>query len=480
MDRILNVIDGHAVSAAGGETLPCIEPATGTAFAEVASSDARDVTAAIDAAERAWPAWAAVTIETRSRVLRRASHILLDRLDEFAAAESRDAGKLLRLAREVDVPRSARNLEFFADLITQFHDDHFHSSAGLNWTVRSPLGVVACISPWNYPLHLFTWKVAPALAAGNCVVGKPSEVTPLTATMLADVLHEAGLPPGVLNIVHGPGVRVGPTLCQDPRIKAIGFTGSTATGRQISRDAAGSFKKISLELGGKNAFLVFDDADLDRTIEGALRAAFANQGQICLCGSRLLVHTRIYDDFKARLVARTRALRVGDPLDDGMDQGAIVSEAHLAKVSTAVERARALGGRVLTGGTRISVTGRCAGGYFYAPTLIEGLPPACETNQHEIFGPVATLLPFDSDEEAVRLANGVDYGLSASIWTQHLTRAHRVARALDAGIVWINAWNLRDLRTPFGGVKQSGVGREGGRYALEFYTEIKNICLEAS
>ncbi len=479
MDDILNFIDGRYSPARSGDVLPCIEPATGRVFAHVASSDARDVALAIDAAERAFPAWAATTIETRSRVLRRASQILIEQLDTFAAAESQDSGKLLRLAREIDVPRSARNLEFFADLVTQFHDDHFRGSAGLNWTQRSPLGVVAGISPWNYPLHLFTWKIAPALAAGNCVIGKPSEVTPLTASMLGQVFADAGLPPGVLNVVHGTGARVGPSLCQDPRIKAIGFTGSTATGRQISRDTAGSFKKLSLELGGKNAFIVFDDADLDKTIEGALRAAFANQGQICLCGSRILVHDGIYDRFRDRLVARTRALVVGDPLDPGADQGALVSEAHLAKVDGAVGRAVELGGTLLAGGKRTNPGGRCAGGYFFEPTLIEGLEPGCETNQQEIFGPVATLIPFANEAEAIRIANGVDYGLAASIWTEHLGRAHRVATALAAGIVWINTWNLRDLRTPFGGVKHSGLGREGGRYALEFFTELKNICMEA-
>lgn len=478
MVRILNFIDGGYLEAEGGETLPCVEPATGQQYARVASSDASDVVRAIEAAERAWPAWAATTVEARARVLRRASALLLERLEAFAVAESKDSGKLLKAARDIDVPRSARNLEFFADAITQFHDDHFHGSAGLNWTVRSPLGVVACISPWNYPLHLFTWKVAPAIAAGNCVVGKPSEVTPLTASLLGQVMADAGLPPGVLNILHGSGARVGPALASDLRIRAIGFTGSTATGRQISRDTAGTFKRLSLELGGKNPFVVFDDADLDQTVDGALRAGFANQGQICLCGSRMLVHRAVYAAFRERLVARAGALRVGDPLDPASDQGALVSASHLDKVADAVDQARALGGRVLVGGHRVRPEGRCSGGYFYAPTVIEGLDAACDTNQLEIFGPVTTLIPFDTEDEAVRLANGVDYGLSASIWTQHLGRAHRVARALQTGIVWVNTWNLRDLRTPFGGVKQSGLGREGGRYALEFFTEVKTISME--
>ncbi|NKJ23483.1 aldehyde dehydrogenase [Dyella sp. SG609] len=477
--RLANLIDGRLQAPRQDRWLDVFEPASGEVFAHCPDSSADDVEAAVAAAHAAAPAWAATPSEQRARLLQRLADLVEARLDAFAALESRDSGKPLSLARSLDIPRAVSNLRYFAAAIVPWSSEsHAMELGAINYTLRQPLGVVGCISPWNLPLYLFTWKIAPALAAGNAVVAKPSEITPCTAALLGELSIEAGFPPGVLNIVQGRGPSVGQALVEHAQVKAISFTGSTRTGAQIAAAAAPRFKKLSLELGGKNPAIVFADADLsEANLDTIVRSGFANQGEICLCGSRLLVQRSIYDDFRARYLARVRALRVGDPRDASSDLGALVSREHFEKVMGCIEQARAEGGQVLCGGESLALPGPLAGGWYVAPTVVEGLAPEAATNQHEIFGPVVSLIPFDDEDEALAIANGTGYGLAASLWTADLSRAHRFGARLDVGIVWINCWLLRDLRTPFGGTRQSGVGREGGVEALRFFTEPKNICI---
>lgn len=478
MEKLQNFINGKYCDPIEGKYIDNYEPASGQVYSSIPDSGAQDVTLAVAAAEKAFPIWSKMSVQDRSGVLIRLSEGIAERMDEFVAAESKDNGKPLALAGHVDIPRAVSNFHFFATAILHYaSESHNMEGVGVNYTLRKPLGIVGCISPWNLPLYLFSWKIAPALAAGNCVIAKPSEVTPYTAYLLGKVAKDAGMPDGVLNILHGQGGNVGDAIVKHPKIKAISFTGGTSTGEYIARTAAPMFKKLSLELGGKNPNIIYADCDFKEMMSTTLRSSFANQGQICLCGSRIFIERSIYDTFKEEFVRRVEATVVGHPNNSESKLGAIVSKQHMEKVLSYVELAKKEGGTVLTGGERAIVEGY-EEGYYMRPTVIEGLPFDCRTNQEEIFGPVVTITPFDSEEEVLMMANSTQYGLSATLWTSDLKRAHRMANQLHAGIVWVNAWLVRDLRTPFGGVKASGVGREGGWEALRFFTEPKNVFMK--
>lgn len=480
MQKLLNYINGELVPPQADQWMDNVNPATGQVYSLIPDSDADDVAAAVDAARAAFPMWSGLSTEARSRWLMKIAMMIEDQAEKLALAESVDNGKPLSLARKIDIPRGSANFRYFAHAITQFHSETYDmGSAGVNYTLRRPMGVAGCISPWNLPLYLFTWKIAPALAAGNTVVAKPSEITPMTAYLLSEICREAELPAGVLNIVHGYGHRAGAAIVAHPDVPAISFTGGTTTGKKISEVAAPMFKKLSLELGGKNPNIIFADCEYEATLSTSVRSSFANQGQICLCGSRIYVERSLYDRFVKDFVDRVKALKVGDPLAEDTKIGAIVSKDQFEKDLSYIQLARDEGGTVECGGKVAAAPNeRCKDGYFIEPTVITGLPPTCRTNQEEIFGPVVTIWPFDTEEEALQYANGTQYGLSATLHTSNLKRAHRMAAELEAGIVWINSWLVRDLRTPFGGVKASGVGREGGMEALHFFTEAKNVFVQ--
>lgn len=479
MLNIANYINGKLLAPVGKTYLDNFDPSTGQVYSFCPDSDERDVELAYQAAEAAFPEWSNLPNEKRSKILLRLSELVEKNLDRLAEAESIDQGKPKWLAKNGEIPRAVSNIHFFATAIEHFASEaHPMGQHAINYTLRTPLGVVGCISPWNLPLYLFTWKIAPALAAGNCVVAKPSEITPMSAYLFSELCIEAGLPEGVLNIVHGLGPKVGSAITMHPGIKAISFTGGTKTGAEIARVAAPMFKKLSLELGGKNPNIIFADCDFPKMLAETVRSSFLNQGEICLCGSRIFIERPIYDKFKKAFIEKLSNHLVGDPLEHNTQVGAIASKMHFDKVLSYIELAKKEGGIILFGGNPVKLEGRCANGWFIQPTVIENLAFDCRTNQEEIFGPVVTLTPFDSEEEVMLMANSTSYGLAATLWTENLTRAHRMAANLRSGIVWINCWLLRDLRTPFGGVKHSGVGREGGWEALRFFTEQKNICVK--
>jgi aminomuconate-semialdehyde/2-hydroxymuconate-6-semialdehyde dehydrogenase len=479
MEYLKNFIDGAYHAPVSGQYLDNVNPATGEVYSQIPRSGADDLTMAVNAAERAFPIWSGMSVNERSAILLRLAAGIEARMDEFVVAESRDNGKPEKLAAHVDIPRAVSNFHFFATAIEHFSSEsHYMEKVGINFTTRRPIGIVGCISPWNLPLYLFSWKIAPALAAGNCVIAKPSEITPYTAYLLGKIANEAGMPPGVLNILHGTGPEIGNEMVAHPKIKAISFTGGTATGQHIARVAAPMFKKLSLELGGKNPTIVFQDVDIKQTVKEIFRSSFSNQGQICLCGSRIFVHQAIYEEFKTSFVDWVSSANVSYPADPNAQIGAVVSKGHMEKILGYIELAKEEGGRVLTGGVRVHLEAPYQDGYYLAPTVIEGLSNSCRTNQEEIFGPVVSIMPFNEESEALSMANDTKYGLAASVWTKDLNVAHRMADRLEMGIVWVNSWLIRDLRTPFGGMKDSGVGREGGWEALRFFTEPKNIFIK--
>lgn len=479
MDKLKNYINGILTAPTSGNYFNNYNPATGEVLNMIPDSGSEDVMLAVQSAEKAFPVWSEMAVEKRSEYLMKIAGLIKKNLDKFAFAESTDNGKPVWLATKVDIPRAVKNFEFFASAISQFSSEsHMSDNVALNYTLRQPIGIVGAISPWNLPLYLFTWKIAPALAAGNCVIAKPSEITPLTAFMLSEICIEAELPAGVLNIIHGHGHNAGAAIVSHPKIKAITFTGGTKTGEEIAKIAAPMFKKLSLELGGKNPNIIFADCNYDEMINSTIQSSFRNQGEICLCGSRILIEKKIYEKFKKDFVEKVKQLKVGDPINEDTDLGAIVSKQHFEKILYYINLAESEGGKILCGGKQVKLEGRCKDGWFIEPTVIDGLAYDCRTNQEEIFGPVVTIIPFETEEEAMTMANSTEYGLASIIWTENLSRAHRLASKIKTGIVWINCWMERDLRTPFGGMKNSGVGREGGVEALRFFTEAKNVCVK--
>jgi len=476
---IKNYINGSFLEPKLGNYIDNYNPSIGKIYGQIPNSTQEDVAQAYQAAKAAFPSWSNTTLEERSAILSKIAQLITKKLEVLAEAETKDNGKPLSLAKTIDIPRASANFQFFANAITQFSSEA-HETVGvnaMNFTLRHPIGVVGCISPWNLPLYLFTWKIAPAIAAGNCVVAKPSEVTPMTAYLLGEICNEAGLPKGVLNIVHGLGNTTGQAIVEHPNIEAISFTGGTKTGAHIARTAAPMFKKLSLELGGKNPNIIFADCDYQLMLETTVKSSFANQGQICLCGSRIFVENPIYEQFKKDFIQKVSQLKIGNPLDADINIGALVSKSHLEKVKSYIDITEEEGGTILFGGKKVTVEGS-EEGYYLEPTIIEVQNNSCKLNQEEIFGPVVTIMPFETEEEAIALANDVSYGLSATLWTNNLNRTMQMTKEIHAGIIWVNTWLLRDLRTPFGGVKASGVGREGGFEALRFFTEPKNVCIK--
>ncbi len=479
MQKILNYINGELVEPISKKYLENINPATGQIYSQCPDSDERDIELAVKSAESAFEYWSNMSASDRSKIMLTLAGLMERDLDKLAIAESIDQGKPLWLAKNGEIPRAISNIHFFATGIEHFSSEsHSMGKHAINYTLRAPIGIVGCISPWNLPLYLFTWKIAPAIAAGNCVIAKPSEITPMTAFLFAELCIEAGLPKGVLNIVNGLGPKVGSAIVSHEKITAISFTGGTKTGEEIARVAGPKFKKLSLELGGKNPNIVFADCNFEKAVSESVRASFTNQGEICLCGSRIFIERSIYEKFKTEFVKQTAKLKVGNPLAEDTKVGAIASQQHFDKILSYIELAKQEGGKLLFGGNTVKLEGENATGFFILPTVFENLPFDCKTNQEEIFGPLVTLIPFDTEDDVLMMANSTQFGLSCTIWTENLARAHNIAAKVKSGIVWVNCWLLRDLRTPFGGMKSSGVGREGGLEAFRFFTETKNVCVK--
>lgn len=479
MKVIENFIGGTFQPPTSKQYLDKVDPSTGEVFAHVPDSGPLDVVNAIGAAQKAFPDWSKRKAAERADFLQRVARGIEQRAEELAELESRDTGKPVHLARTMDVPRAAWNFRFFAERIVQTEEMATDMDGeALNYTLRSPLGVAGLISPWNLPLYLLSWKIAPAIAVGNTVVCKPSELTPSTAKVLGEILNEAGVPAGVVNIVHGRGEVAGQTLVAHPGVPLISFTGGTVTGEKIQTVAAPKFKKVSLELGGKNATVILKDVDLEKIMPQIVRSSFLNQGQICLCGSKILVQQDIYESFLKKFGEAVRQLKVGDRQNPETFMGPLISRAQFDKVQGAVAQARKDSGRFICGEEELDLPSPFAKGYFMRPTVIADLSNCSELHQTEIFGPVVSVTPFKYPPEAIKWANNSPYGLSASIWTNDLTKAHRLAREVDAGTVWVNTWLKRDLRMPFGGTKASGLGREGGEHSLDFFTETKTVCVQ--
>ena len=470
MERLKNFINGEYAEPQAGKYLPNINPATAQVINELPDSDELDVVTAIGAAKKAFESWSKTSAKERSAILNKVADGIESRKEEFAQAESLDVGKALWLSKEMDIPRSILNFRFFASSI--LHKTSASSDMdgkAINYVLNQAVGVAGLVSPWNLPLYLLSWKIAPCLASGNTAVCKPSELTPTTAFMLGEVFNEAGLPPGVCNIILGTGEKAGATLVKHPGVPLISFTGGTDTGEVIQSMSAPHFKKLSLELGGKNANIIFKDADLKKAISMSLRSSFLNQGEICLCGSRILVQQDIYDEFVAEFVKQVKEIKVGDPFNESTFMGPVVSKEHQEKVLAAIKQAEKENGKILCGGKAPQLSGDLSQGYFIEPTVIADLTNCSDLWQKEIFGPVVTLMSFKYAHEAVKWANTSPFGLSASIWTKDLSRAHKVAANLNVGTVWVNTWLMRDLKMPFGGMKASGLGREGGEDSFDFF-----------
>jgi len=477
MEKLYNYIDGRLVDPVNKNYIENYSPTNGKVYSLVPNSGKEDVGLAVDAAKKAFASWGSSTKEYRYGWMMKLAEAIKEKADMLVKAESFDNGKPEWLAKSVDIPRSSENFKFFATAILHY-DSKSHDMDGqaINYTLNQPIGVAGCISPWNLPLYLLTWKIAPAIAAGNTVVAKPSEITPYSAYLFSKICAEIKFPKGVINIVHGYGKPAGSEIVK--RSDVVSFTGGTDTGKKIASMAARQLKKYSLELGGKNPTIICQDANLNLAINSVIKSSFLNQGQICLCGSRIFIEKSIYSKFKKLFLTKTQSLSVGDPRKRSSELGAVVSKEHMEKILSKIKLAVKDGGKIVFGGNRLLLSGEFSDGYYLEPTIIEGLGHESSINQEEVFGPVVTLTPFESEEELVNMCNSTKYGLSASIFSENISKCHRLAANINSGIIWVNTWLLRDLRIPFGGMKESGVGREGGYYSLDFFTETKNVCIK--